>query len=80
VATTNVAQDGMRWREVELAPDRVAGIDSLLMLDSTQALKAGKCVAVVAGCRTPFTRGGGFGLIGVCAAGGIGCTMFVERE
>jgi acetyl-CoA acyltransferase len=25
-------------------------------------------------------RGGGFGLIGVCAAGGLGCTMVVETE
>ncbi len=45
--------------EVELAPDRVAGIDSFTMPDSTQASRAGKRVAVVAGCRTPFTRAGG---------------------
>ena len=25
-------------------------------------------------------RGGGFGLIGVCAAGGLGCSMVVESE
>ena len=59
MSTAIVAQDGLQGREVELAPDRVAGIDSLPMQDSTQAPRAGKRVAVVAGCRTPFTRAGG---------------------